>query len=234
MEEIAKNVARVRAAMAEAARKAGRDPGEILLCAASKMNDAARVQAAVQAGVDCCGQNRAQELMEKLPQGAYTGKPVHFIGHLQTNKVNKVVGNVALIQSVDREELLQAIEKAAAKLNIVQPILLEVNIGAEASKSGFTPEEAMAISSRMAEFPHCKLEGLMAIPPISEEPGGNSKYFAQMHQLLVDIRAKKYDNVSMACLSMGMTDDFTDAIANGSTMIRVGTAIFGARHYGNQ
>ena len=234
MEEIAKNVARVRAAMAEAARKAGRDPGEILLCAASKMNDSARVQAAVQAGVDCCGENRVQELMEKLTQGAYTGKPVHFIGHLQINKVNKVVGNVALIQSVDREELLQAIEKAAAKLNIVQPILLEVNIGAEASKSGFTPEEAMAISSRMAEFPHCKLEGLMAIPPISEEPGGNSKYFAQMHQLLVDIRAKKYDNVSMACLSMGMTDDFTDAIANGSTMIRVGTAIFGARHYGNQ
>ena len=234
MEEIAKNVARVRAAMAEAARKAGRDPGEILLCAASKMNDSARVQAAVQAGVDCCGENRVQELMEKLPQGAYTGKPVHFIGHLQINKVNKVVGNVALIQSVDREELLQAIEKAAAKLGIVQPILLEVNIGAEASKSGFTPEEAMVISSRMAEFPHCKLEGLMAIPPISEEPGGNSKYFAQMHQLLVDIRAKKYDNVSMACLSMGMTDDFTDAIANGSTMIRVGTAIFGARHYGNQ
>ena len=232
MEEIAKNVARVRAAMAEAARKAGRDPGEILLCAASKMNDAARVQAAVQAGVDCCGENRVQELMEKLPQGAYTGKPVHFIGHLQTNKVNKVVGNVALIQSVDREELLQAIEKAAAKLGIVQPILLEVNIGAEASKSGFTPEEAMAISSRMAEFPHCKLEGLMAIPPISEEPGGNSKYFAQMHQLLVDIRAKKYDNVSMACLSMGMTDDFTDAIREGSTMIRVGTAIFGARQYG--
>ena len=234
MEEIAKNVARVRAAMAEAARKAGRDPGEILLCAASKMNDSARVQAAVQAGVDCCGENRVQELMEKLPQGAYTGKPVHFIGHLQTNKVNKVVGNVALIQSVDREELLPAIEKAAAKLNIGQPILLEVNIGAEASKSGFTPEEAMVIASRMAEFPHCKLEGLMAIPPISEEPGGNSKYFAQMHQLLVDIRAKKYDNVSMACLSMGMTDDFTDAIANGSTMIRVGTAIFGARHYGNQ
>ena len=234
MEEIAKNVARVRAAMAEAARKAGRDPGEILLCAASKMNDSARVQAAVQAGVDCCGENRVQELMEKLPQGAYTGKPVHFIGHLQTNKVNKVVGQVALIQSVDREELLKAIEKAAAKLNIVQPILLEVNIGAEESKSGFTPAEAMVISSRMAEFPHCKLEGLMAIPPISEEPGGNSKYFAQMHQLLVDIRAKKYDNVSMACLSMGMTDDFADAIANGSTMIRVGTAIFGARHYGNQ
>ena len=232
MEEIAKNVARVRAAMAEAARKAGRDPGEILLCAASKMNDSARVQAAVQAGVDCCGENRVQELMEKLTQGAYTGKPVHFIGHLQINKVNKVVGNVALIQSVDREELLQAIEKAAAKLNIVQPILLEVNIGAEASKSGFTPEEAMAISSRMAEFPHCKLEGLMAIPPISEEPGGNSKYFAQMHQLLVDIRAKKYDNVSMACLSMGMTDDFPDAIREGSTMIRVGTAIFGARQYG--
>ncbi len=232
MEEIANNVRRIRAEMERAARAAGRDPAEIQLLAATKMNDAQRVRAAVEAGVDCCGENRVQELLEKLPQGAYTGKPVHFIGHLQTNKVNKVVGRVDLIESVDREELLAAIDRAAARLGVTQRILLEVNIGAEESKSGFTPAGAVEMASRMAEFPHCRLEGLMAIPPISEEPGGNTKYFAQMRQLLVDIRAKKYDNVSMACLSMGMTDDFPDAIAQGSTLIRVGTAIFGARSYG--
>ena len=232
MEEIANNVRRIRAEMERAARAAGRDPAEIQLLAATKMNDAQRVRAAVEAGVDCYGENRVQELLEKLPQGAYTGKPVHFIGHLQTNKVNKVVGRVDLIESVDREELLAAIDRAAARLGVTQRILLEVNIGAEESKSGFTPAGAVEMASRMAEFPHCRLEGLMAIPPISEEPGGNTKYFAQMRQLLVDIRAKKYDNVSMACLSMGMTDDFPDAIAQGSTLIRVGTAIFGARSYG--
>ena len=231
MEHIRDNIARIRAEMEQAALACGRDPGEILLCAATKMNDAAAVKAAVAAGVDCCGENRVQELLEKQPQGAYEGKPVHFIGHLQTNKVRQVVGKVDLIQSVDRLDLLNCIEKQAAKLDIVQDILLEVNIGSEESKSGFTPEETMEIAAHMGDYPHCHLTGLMAIPPISVEPGGNSKYFAQMSQLLVDIRAKKYDNVNMVCLSMGMSDDFTDAIAEGSTMIRVGTAIFGARNY---
>ena len=231
MELIAQNIARIRAEMEQAALAAGRDPKEILLCAATKMNDAEKVRAAVAAGVDCCGENRVQELVQKLPQGAYTGKPVHFIGHLQTNKAKQVVGQVDLIQSVDRLELLQCIEKAAAAKNIRQDILLEVNIGQEASKSGFTPEEAMETASQMGEFPHCRLCGLMAIPPVAEEPGGNSRFFAQMRQLLVDISAKKYDNVTMTCLSMGMSGDYADAIANGSTMIRVGTAIFGARNY---
>ena len=231
MTQIEQNVARIRAEMARAARACGRDPDEIQLCAATKMNDAQAVKQAVAAGVDCCGENRVQELLEKQPQGAYEGRPVHFIGHLQTNKVRQVVGKVDLIQSVDREELLACIEKQAAKLGLTQNILLEVNIGAEESKSGFTPEEAKEIAARMGEFPHCRLQGLMAIPPISEKPGGNSKYFAEMRQLLVDIRAKKYDNVSMVCLSMGMSDDYADAIAEGSTMIRVGTAIFGARNY---
>ena len=231
MKHIAENIARIRAQMDEAARLAGRDPKEILLCAATKMNDADAVKAAVAAGVDCCGENRVQELVQKQPLGAYEGKPVHFIGHLQTNKVKQVVGKVDLIQSVDRPELLACIEKQAAKLDIVQNILLEVNIGQEDSKSGYSPEEAAQTASRMTEFPHCHLCGLMAIPPISVVSGGNSKYFAQMYQLFVDIRAKKYDNVDMAYLSMGMSDDFADAIAQGSTMIRVGTAIFGARHY---
>ena len=231
MEHIRENIARIRAEMDRACRAAGRDPGEVQLCAATKMNDAEAVKAAVAAGVDCCGENRVQELVQKQPLGAYEGKPVHFIGHLQTNKVRQVVGKVDLIQSVDRMELLACIEKQAAKLELVQEILLEVNIGSEESKSGFTPAEAMDTAAHMVEYPNCRLKGLMAIPPISVESGGNSKYFAQMHQLLVDIRAKKYDNVNMVCLSMGMSDDFADAIAEGSTMIRIGTAIFGARNY---
>ena len=229
--DIRANVAAIREKMAEAARSCGRDPREIKLCAATKMNDAARVKEAVAAGVDCCGENRVQELLEKQPQGAYEGVPVHFIGHLQTNKVKQVVGRVDLIESVDRTELLECVEKQAAKLGLVQDILLEVNIGAEESKSGFTPEETMQTAAKMAEYPHCHLKGLMAIPPVSEHEGDNCRYFAEMRNLFVDISAKKYDNVSMECLSMGMSGDYPDAIREGATMIRVGTAIFGARHY---
>ena len=214
MNTIRENILEIRARMDAAARAAGRDPGEILLCAASKMNDAKRVHEAAEGGVDCC-----------------PGKPVHFIGHLQTNKVNKVVGAVDLIQSVDRPELLAAVNKEALKKGLVQNILLEVNIGAEVSKSGFTPEETLAIAAKMGDFPGVHLCGLMAIPPISKKVGDNRKYFAEMANLFVDIRRKKYDNVHMVCLSMGMSDDFEDAIAEGSTMIRVGTAIFGARNY---
>ena len=211
MSTIAENIANIRAQMAEAAKKAGRDPSEILLCAATKMNDAERVKEAVAAGVDCCGENRVQEIQAKRPLGAYTGKPLHFIGHLL--------------------ELLECIEKQAEKLGVVQNILFEVNIGNEESKSGFTPAEAAALAARMADFPHTALKGLMAIPPVSEFPGENCRYFAEMRNLFVDIRAKKYDNVSMECLSMGMSDDFADAIAEGSTMVRIGTAIFGKRNY---
>ena len=231
MSTIAENIANIRAQMADAAKKAGRDPSEILLCAATKRNDADRVKEAVAAGVDCCGENRVQEIQAKRPLGAYTGKPLHFIGHLQTNKVKYLVGVVDLIESVDRPELLECIEKQAAKLGLVQDILLEVNIGAEESKSGFTPEETMQTAAKMAEYPHCHLKGLMAIPPVSEHEGDNCRYFAEMRNLFVDISAKKYDNVSMECLSMGMSGDYPDAIREGATMIRVGTAIFGARHY---
>ena len=226
---IEENVAAIRARMAAAARAEGRDPAEILLCAATKMNDAERVKEAVAAGVDCCGENRVQELAQKQPLGAYDGAPVHFIGHLQTNKVNKVVGKVDLIQSVDRPELLEAVNRAALRLGITQDILLEINIGAEPQKGGFSPQEALALAARMGDYPGLRLRGLMAIPPISEKKGDNCKYFAKMRNLYIDIARKKYDNVSMVCLSMGMSDDFEDAIAEGSTMIRVGTAIFGQR-----
>jgi pyridoxal phosphate enzyme (YggS family) len=231
MSTIAENVAKIRETMAKAAKEAGREPGEILLCAATKMNGTSAVREAVAAGVDCCGENRVQELQKKQPVGAYEGVPVHFIGRLQTNKVKYIVGKVALIQSVDRVELLETIEKTAAKLGVVQDILLEVNIGQEESKSGFTPEGAAQIASEMGKFPACHLRGLMAIPPVSRYPGENCRYFAEMRKLFVDISGKKYDNVSMECLSMGMSDDYADAIRSGSTMIRVGTAIFGPRNY---
>ena len=228
---IAENVAEIRARMAEAALAAGRNPNDILLCAATKMNDADAVRQAIAAGVDCCGENRVQELTAKLADNAYAGKPVHFIGHLQTNKVKQVVGKVDLIQSVDRMKLLEVIDAEAARQNICQDILLEVNIGNEETKSGFTPEEIVSVAETLVGFSNIRVRGLMAIPPISQNPGENRKFFQKMLQLSVDITGKKYDTVSMDFMSMGMSDDFVDAIACGSTMIRVGTAIFGQRNY---
>ena len=228
---ITENVAHIRAEMEAAALSCGRDPREIKLCAATKMNDADAVRQAIAAGVDCCGENRVQELTVKLSQNAYAGAPVHFIGHLQTNKVKQVVGKVDLIQSVDSERLLRAIDAEAARQGIRQDILLEVNIGNEESKSGFRPEEILPILEKIGDFSNVCVKGLMAIPPISTFPGENLQYFQKMFQLSVDIREKINDNVTVDCLSMGMSDDYVDAIACGSTMIRVGTAIFGARDY---
>ena len=228
---IAENIARIRAQMKEAAIAAGRNPEEILLCAAPKMNDASAVRQAIAAGVDVCGENRVQELTQKMSEHAYDGAPVHFIGHLQTNKVKQVVGKVALIQSVDSLRLLDAIQKEAARQNIRQDILLEVNIGQEESKSGFRAEQIPDLVEHFDRFPNICLRGLMAIPPISQNSGDNRKFFQKMCALAVDITTKKVDNVCVDILSMGMSDDFADAIACGSTMIRVGTAIFGQRHY---
>ena len=231
---IAENIARIREEMASAAIASGRDPKEILLCAATKMNDAENVRQAIAAGVDCCGENRVQELTAKLSQDAYQGAPVHFIGHLQTNKVKQVVGKVDLIQSVDSLRLLDAINREAARQEICQDILLEINIGEEESKSGFRKEEMPEILTKIGDYPHIRVRGLMAIPPICENSTKNRKFFQEMWQLSVDITTKKYDNVWVDILSMGMSDDFREAIACGSTMIRVGTAIFGARYYGQK
>ena len=228
---IAENIAAIRAQMDAAALAAGRDPKSVLLCAATKMNDAEAVREAIRCGVDCCGENRVQELVAKLADDAYRGRPVHFIGHLQTNKVKQVVGKVDLIQSVDSLRLLQVIQKEAARQNICQNILLEVNIGQEENKTGFTVGEVWEVLEEIAHFPNIAVKGLMAIPPICRIPGGNDKFFQEMYNLAVDITAKKGDNVSMEILSMGMSGDFADAVRCGSTMIRVGTAIFGARQY---
>lgn len=228
---IEENVRRIRQEIAQAALAAGRDPAQIQLCAATKMNDAQAVRRAIQAGVDCCGENRVQELVAKQAENAYAGVPVHFIGHLQTNKVRQVVGQVDLIQSVDSARLLQAINNEAQRRGIVQNVLLEVNIGGESSKSGFLADEILPFMENIAQYPNVCVMGLMAIPPISQKKGDNVKFFQKISDLCVDIREKKYDNVKVDCLSMGMSGDFADAIACGSTMVRIGTAIFGARNY---
>ena len=228
---ISENIASIRARMDAAALSCERDPKSILLCAATKMNGADAVREAIRGGVDLCGENRVQELTQKLSENAYAGAPVHFIGHLQTNKVKQVVGKVALIQSVDSRRLLSAIEAEAARQGIRQDILLEVNIGGEESKSGFAAGEIPEIAENFGIYPHLCLRGLMAIPPAAQNPGDNDKFFQEMYNLSVDITAKKSDNVCIDTLSMGMSDDFADAIRCGSTMVRVGTAIFGARDY---
>ena len=226
---IAENVAAIRARIDAAAQ--GR---RVLLVAASKMNDAAAVREAIAAGVDACGENRVQELLEKNAQGAYAGAPLHFIGHLQKNKVKYLVGTAYLIESVDSVELLRMIDARARKLGVTQDVLLEVNIGGEAAKSGFEPSalpEALEISG---EFSSLKVRGLMAIPPVAEASGASRPYFARMRELFIDIGAKKYDNVSMDFLSMGMSGDFEDAIREGANVVRVGSAIFGPRNYGER
>ena len=228
---IAENIARIRREMEEAALAAGRDPRSILLCAATKMNDAEAVREAIRGGVDCCGENRVQELTAKLADDAYRGAPIHFIGHLQTNKVRQVVGKVDLIQSVDSLRLLEAIDREARKMGIVQQILLEVNVGEEESKSGFKAEEVLPLLEKTGEYANICIKGLMAIPPISKNSGDNLIFFQKIYHLSVDIQKKKYDNVMVDCLSMGLSDDYADAIRCGSTMIRVGTAIFGPRNY---
>ena len=228
---IAENVAIVRENMARAALAAGRDPREILLLAASKMNDADRVRQAIRAGVDCCGENRVQELLEKQAQGAYEGAPLHFIGHLQKNKVKQLLGRVSLIHGADSRELLETVSRLAAARGLTQDLLLEVNIAGEASKSGFSPEEIPEALAFAAELPALRVRGLMAIPPICSSPEENRPFFLRMQKLFIDNGEKKYDNIRMDFLSMGMSGDYTEAIACGANLIRVGSGIFGPRHY---
>lgn len=228
---IAENVARIRAEVAAAARAAGRDPAEITLVAASKMNDASRVREAIAAGVRVCGENRVQEMLEKQAQGAYEGAALHFIGHLQKNKVKQVVGLASLIHGADSLELLALIDRCAEKRGLTQDVLLEVNIGAEPSKSGFAPEEIPAALAAAAEYPRLRVRGLMCIPPAGLGEEENRLNFTKMNKLFVDNGGKKYDNVFMDFLSMGMSADFACAIACGANMVRVGSAIFGPRPY---
>lgn len=227
---IQERIAAVQAQIAQAARQAGRDPGEITLEAATKVQTSQTIREAIQAGITVCGENRVQEFNAHWADHAYEGAQVHFIGHLQKNKVKYLVGKVDLIESVDSLPLLEAIQARAEKLGVVQDILLEVNIGGEASKSGISPDKVTELFDIAANMSYINPRGLMAIPPVAEFPTANSQYFAEMQQLFVDIRGKTYDNkFSIDCLSMGMSGDFADAIAHGATLVRVGTALFGPR-----
>ena len=228
---IAENVAIVRKNIAAAALRAGRDPSEVLLVAATKTNDADRVREAIAAGVDACGENRVQEMLEKAALGAYEGAPLHFIGHLQRNKVKNVVGLVSLIHSIDSIELLRQVDRAAAAKGLVQDVLLEINIGAETSKSGFAPEALSDALGTAAPLKNIRIRGLMAIPPICASGEENRQYFVRMKQLFVDNCEKKYDNVRMDFMSMGMSGDYETAVECGAHIVRIGTAVFGPRRY---
>ena len=227
---IAENIAQVRANIEAAAQEAGRDPKEITLVGASKMNDAAACREAIAAGIDVLGENRVQEMIQKLSEHAYDGAPLHFIGHLQRNKVKQVVGHVDLIQSVGSIELLDEIEKVAAARDLVQDILLEVNIGGEEAKSGFAPDAVFQAAEAAMARPHVRVRGLMTIPPADADRDANMRYFDKVRALYVDINTNLFHN-ELKYLSMGMSGDYEDAIRTGATMVRVGTAIFGARHY---
>ena len=173
----------------------------------------------------------ARALVEKTDANAYYGKPGHFIGHLQTNKIKKVLGRASLIQSVDSEHLLAAIEKEAAKAGIVQDVLLEVNIGGEESKSGVSPEQLWPLLDAAAAEEHIRVKGLMAIPPVNDDDAQNRRYLAQVYKLFVQAGERGYQNVKMETLSMGMSGDFENAIREGATLVRIGTAIYGERDY---
>ena len=227
---ISENIASIRLRIEAAAAKTGRTGADITLVGASKMNDAAACREAIAAGIDALGENRVQEMTRKLAENAYDGAPLHFIGHLQRNKVKQVVGKAALIQSVGSLALLDEIEKTAEKLGIVQDILLEVNIGGEEAKSGFAPAEVPEAAHYAKTLSHVQVLGLMTIPPVESAPGENLPFFAQMQALYVDINQNIYDN-KFKYLSMGMSGDFAEAIESGSNMVRVGSAIFGARDY---
>ena len=224
------NIEAVRAGLDAAAIAAGRDPSSITLLAATKTQTSDTIREAIAAGITVCGENRVQELTAHLAGSAYEGADIHFIGHLQTNKVKYVVRKVSLIHSVSSEKLLRAIGAQADKLGIVQDILLEINLAGEESKSGFAPEQALDAARTAANLQGVRLRGLMCIPPASGEKEENFQHFETLHQLAVDIRQKMEDNkLNMDVLSMGMSGDYQEAVAAGSTCIRVGSALFGPR-----
>ena len=227
---ITENVRMARQKINAAAESVGRSGSEVRLLAATKMNGPEAVQEAIRAGVDICAENRVQEFLYKNAVNAYAPCCVHFIGHLQKNKVKYLVGAVEMIHSVDSPELMDAISRRAVSLGIVQDVLLEVNIGGEAAKSGFAPQEVENAAAQAKEMGHVRVRGLMTIPPADATREENVVYFQKVQALYVDINRKMYDN-GLEYLSMGMSGDFADAIRAGANMVRVGTAIFGARDY---
>ena len=214
----------------EACRRSGRDPREVTLIAVSKTKPASMIEELLPEGILDFGENKPQELRDKyevLPKNLRW----HMIGHLQTNKIKYVIDRSCLIHSVDSLHLAEAIDREAEKHGVVMPVLVEVNIAREASKFGIMPEQAMSFVEQLSHLSHIRVEGLMTIAPFVENPEDNRIHFRNLRKLCVDIKEKNIDNVNMCSLSMGMTGDFEVAVEEGATMVRVGTAIFGARDY---
>lgn len=227
------NLNQVEKKIAEACERAGRSRDEVTLIAVSKTKPVSMLSEVYDEGVRDFGENKVQEIQEKYDQLPNDIR-WHMIGHLQRNKVKYVIDKVCLIHSVDSYRLAEEINIQAKKKNLVVPILVEVNIAEEESKFGITAEDAIALVEQIAELENVRIRGLMTIAPMVEDPEENRQYFRGIRQLSVDIKNKNIDNVSMDILSMGMTGDYTVAIEEGATMVRVGTGIFGARNYNNK
>lgn len=217
--------------IAAAAQSVGKTADDITFLAATKTVDAPTINHAISLGLRYIGENRVQELLSKYDEYDLEHASLQFIGHLQTNKVRQIVGKVDLIQSVDSVKLANEISRCSLKLGITTDILVEVNIGREENKSGVLPEQLDELLPELSEIPGIKVRGLMAIPPICEFAQENCKFFDKMRNIFLDIGSKNIDNISMGILSMGMSDDYAEAIMCGANMIRVGSALFGARDY---
>lgn len=225
------NIRRICAEIEETAIAAGRDPREIQLMAVTKTQAPELVNKAIECGITLLGENRAQEMLEKYDQYHLDGVDMHFIGALQSNKVRQIIDKVSMIHSVDSLKLAQEIDRRAAKLEKTMDILMEVNIGDEDSKSGVQPDQVEELAYQFAQLNNVRLRGLMAIPPICDNEAQVETYFCRMRQLQVDIKDKNIDNITMDVLSMGMSGDYLAAVKHGSTILRLGSAIFGARIY---
>ena len=224
------NYAEVTERIARAAQEAGRDPAEVTLLAATKTVPVEVINHAIARGVPLIGENRVQELCAKWDALDHS-VPVHHIGRLQTNKVKQVVGKVAMIESVDSLHLAETIAARSQALGITTDVLLEINLGAEEAKSGVLPEMAEDLFCAVAPLEGIRVRGLMAIPPICETTAEVTRYFDKLYKLFLDFSSKKIDNSTVDCLSMGMSGDYEAAVRSGATIVRLGTALFGARHY---
>ncbi|MBR4341608.1 MAG: YggS family pyridoxal phosphate-dependent enzyme [Lachnospiraceae bacterium] len=232
--ELKENLDFVESKICEAAAKANRERNDIKLISISKTNPVEVLEYAVNAGVRVFGENKVQELVTKMDY--FDAKGIndiewHLVGHLQSNKVKYIIGRVKMIHSVESEKLAAVIDQESKKKNVITDILVEVNIGSEDSKFGITAEEAPEFIEKISKFENIRVKGLMCIAPYTSDPEENRKFFIQMKKLSVDIANKNIHNVTMNNLSMGMTGDYTVAIEEGATMIRVGTGIFGKRDY---
>ncbi len=229
--DIDENLKQIRENSALSAQKSGRTSQDIKLMAVTKTVEPVFINHTIKNGIDLIGENKVQELMTKKPELMLENCDAHLIGHLQTNKVKQIINEVSMIQSVDSVHLAKEISKQAEKNNLTMNVLLEVNIGKEESKTGFTVEELNEVCCEIAELNAIKIKGLMAIPPICDNIVKSQTFFSNMHKLFIDISDKKLDNVCMDILSMGMSDDYQLAISEGSNLVRIGSALFGARIY---